>query len=93
MFLTRAVFEKYVAVPEGVTGQDEAGRLWDIVWMTRFGIRRSKSGAQRIPVARYVRNDNRHSCLVKLVGMPLFVEYSQSRGATHFAPDKTTAPG
>ena len=34
MFLTRAVFDNYVAVPEGVTGQDEAGRLWDVVWMT-----------------------------------------------------------
>ena len=33
VFLTRAVFDNYVAVPEGVTGQDEAGRLWDIVWM------------------------------------------------------------
>ena len=31
MFLTRAVFDAYVAVPEGVTGQDEAGRLWDVI--------------------------------------------------------------
>ena len=78
MFLTRAVFDKYVAVPEGVTGQDEAGRLWDIVWMTRFGIIRSNARASvpgmvggapctRIPVALYVRNDNRFSRLIKLV--------------------------
>ena len=26
MFLTRAVWDAFVAVPEGVTGQDEAGR-------------------------------------------------------------------
>ena len=32
MFLTRAVWDAYVAVPEGVTAQDEAGRLWDLVW-------------------------------------------------------------
>src|SRR5471032_1340279 len=51
MFLTRAVFDKYVAVPEGVTGQDEAGRLWDVVWMTRFGIIRARTGVDRIPVA------------------------------------------
>jgi len=39
--LTRAVFENYVAVPEGVTGPDETGRLWDVVWITRFGINRA----------------------------------------------------
>ena len=27
MFLTRAVYDAYVTVPEGVTAQDEAGRL------------------------------------------------------------------
>ena len=67
MFLTRAVFDKYVAVPEGVTGQDEAGRLWDVVWMTRFAILRSRPGCDRIPVAFYVRNDNRAARLVKLI--------------------------
>jgi hypothetical protein len=29
VFLTRRVFDAYVAVPPNVTGQDEAGRLWD----------------------------------------------------------------
>jgi hypothetical protein len=67
MFLTRAVFDKFVAVPEGVTGQDEAGRLWDVVWMTRFGIIRARPGCDRIPVAFYVRNDNRAARLVKLI--------------------------
>lgn len=67
MFLTRAVFDAYVAVPEGVTGQDEAGRLWDIVWMTRFAILRARPGCDRIPVALYVRNDNRAARLVKMI--------------------------
>jgi hypothetical protein len=67
MFLTRAVWEAYVTVPPDVTGQDEAGRLWDIVWMTRFGIIRSTPGRDRIPVALYVRNDNRAAKLVKLI--------------------------
>jgi hypothetical protein len=67
MFLTRAVFDAYVAVPPDVTGQDEAGRLWDVVWMTRFGILRSRPGCDRIPVAFYVRNDNRAARLVKLI--------------------------
>ena len=67
VFLTRTVFDHCVAVPEGVTGQDEAGRLWDIVWMTRFAIIRAKPGVDRIPVALYVRNDDHRSRLVKLV--------------------------
>jgi hypothetical protein len=67
MFLTRAVFDKYVAVPPDVTGQDEAGRLWDVVWMTRFAILRSRPGCDRLPVALYVRNDNHRAKLVKLI--------------------------
>jgi hypothetical protein len=67
MFLTRTVFDSFVAVPEGVTGQDEAGRLWDVVWMTRFAILRARPGCDRLPVALYVRNDNRAPRLVKLV--------------------------
>jgi hypothetical protein len=67
VFLTRAVYDTYVTVPPGVTGQDEAGRLFDIVWMTRFAIIRAKPGVDRLPVALYVRNDDVRSRLVKLV--------------------------
>ena len=66
VFITRAVFDNCVAVPPGLTGQDEAGRLWDIVRMTRFAIIR-RPGTDRLPVALYVRNDNHRSRLVKLV--------------------------
>ena len=52
VFLTRGVFETYVAVPEGVTGQDEAGRLWDVVWMLRFGIIRARPGVTAHPGSR-----------------------------------------
>ena len=67
VFLTRAVFDKYVAVPPDVAGQDEAGRLWDVVWMLRFAILRARPGVQRVPVALYVRNDNHRAKLVKLI--------------------------
>ncbi len=67
VFLTRTVFDTYVEVPPNVTGQDEAGRLWDIVWMLRFAIMRSRPGADRIPVALYVRNDDRRATLIKLI--------------------------
>ena len=67
VFITRGVFETYVAIPEGVTGQDEAGRLWDVIWMTRFAILRSHGHTNRLPVALYVRNDQRAAKLIKLI--------------------------
>ncbi len=69
VFLTRTVFDAYVAVPAGVTGQDEAGRLWDVLWMLRFAIQRTKSGVDRLPFALYVRNDNRAAKLIKLIAV------------------------
>ena len=59
--------DTYVTVPPDVTGQDEAGRLWDIVWMLRSAIKCSADGSDRIPVSLYVRNDNRKARLIKLV--------------------------
>ena len=69
VFLTRTVFDGYVVVPPGVTGQDEAGRLWDVIWMTRFFIQKSELGADRIVVELYVRNDNRKPKLVRLLAV------------------------
>ena len=57
VFLTRAVWESYVSVPDGVRCQDEKGRLWDIVWMLRCAARRT-SGPQML-FGLHVRNDNR----------------------------------
>ena len=67
VYLTRSVFDSFVAVPPGVTGQDEAGRLWDVLWMLRFAIRKAQAGQSRLPFALYVRNDNRAAKLVKLI--------------------------
>lgn len=67
VFLTRTVYDAFVTVPPNVSGQDEAGRLWDIVWMLRFAIRKAQSGQTRLPFALYVRNDHRAPRLVKLI--------------------------
>jgi hypothetical protein len=69
VFLTRSVFDAYVTVPPNVSGQDEAGRLWDVVWMLRLAIRKAAQEKNRLPFALYVRNDNRTPRLVKLVAM------------------------
>src|SRR3954466_15311790 len=55
--LTRAVWERCVAVPAGVACQDEAGRLWDVLWLLALAARRSKGAEVRFGV--HVRNDNR----------------------------------
>ena len=67
VFLTRTVYDAFVTVPPEVTGQDEAGRLWDLIWMTRMAILRARPGVDRLPVALYVRNDNQRAKLVKLI--------------------------
>jgi hypothetical protein len=69
VFLTSAVYDSFVRVPPGVAGQDEAGRLWDVVWMLRFAIRKAQHGQARLPFALYVRNDNKAPRLIKLVAM------------------------
>ena len=55
--LTRAVWTNYVEVPEGVVAQDESGRLWDILWMLRCQIRRSRGDTLHFQL--YVRNHTR----------------------------------
>lgn len=64
--LTRTVWGQYVEVPEGVEGQDEAGRLWDILWMLATAIRGSKAPGDTLNFQLYVRNDNRRPELVTL---------------------------
>jgi hypothetical protein len=57
--LTAAAWAKCVAVPPGVAGQDEAGRLWDVLWMLRCAIARS-GGGRVVAFSVHVRNDNRN---------------------------------
>jgi hypothetical protein len=60
--LTAAVWAECVRVPPGVTGQDEAGRLWDILWMLRHAIRANKGqGGSELRFSLLVRNDESKS--------------------------------
>ena len=100
VFLTRAVYDSFVTVPlDGrglpLAGQDEAGRLWDIVWMLRFAIRKAQRsqggpcGSHRLPVALYVRNDNQRARLIKLIATcgPLDIDDPQP-AITVMLPDE-----
>ena len=55
-----------VRVPDGVDGQDEAGRLWDVLWMFRHGARLTQYEGPEFLFELYVRNDNRKAELVTL---------------------------
>lgn len=56
---TAAVHAQYIAVPPGVTCQDESGRAWDIVYMMKVAVGRDKLDADTLEFQVYVRNDNR----------------------------------
>jgi hypothetical protein len=55
--VTRAVWERCVAVPAGVVCQDETGRLLDVLWMLRMAARGAHG--PELAFAVHVRNDNR----------------------------------
>jgi hypothetical protein len=57
--LTCGAWERCVRVPAGLACQDEAGRLWDVLWLLACAIRGSKAGARLVRFGVHVRNDNR----------------------------------
>jgi hypothetical protein len=56
--LARRARDRCVRVPPGVGRQDEAGRLWDVVWLLRCAIARH-GGGRVVGFAVHVRNDKR----------------------------------
>jgi hypothetical protein len=90
VFLTRSVFEQFVSVPPGVTCQDEAGRLWDVVQMLRYAIRRGSADMARLPFELYVRNSNEESPeLVQLMAECAPLDFDDPRPAiTIMLPDE-----
>ncbi len=59
--LTCAVWASCVAVSPGIACQDEAGRLWDVLWMLACAARKAPAGADTIAFGVQVRNDNSES--------------------------------
>jgi hypothetical protein len=62
--MTRAVWDQYVVVPDGVLNQDLKGRLWDILWLFRCAAKNFEG--EKLLFQVYVRNDNRKPKLVTL---------------------------
>ena len=58
--VTAAVWAQYVAVPTECEGQDEQGRLWDILWMLRHAISTdSRRNTDQLNYQVLVNNDGR----------------------------------
>ena len=89
VFLTRAVFDSYVTVPPGVIGQDESGRLWDILWMLRNEIKSQVQTPNALTYSLFVRNDNRTPRLVNLLAVcgPVDID-NDSPAITIMMPDE-----
>jgi hypothetical protein len=64
--LTAAAWAECVRVPEGADGQDEVGRLWDVLWMLRLAAARQRDGASETPFELWVRNNGWAHDLVRL---------------------------
>ncbi len=56
--LTRAVWQRCVVVPTGVACQDEAGRLWDVLWMLACAAHKAPAAADTIRFGVHVRTSN-----------------------------------
>ena len=57
-FITDGVLAQCVKIPPGVECQDEAGRLWDVVWMMVVAIRRTQPQSDWLTYQLYVRDAN-----------------------------------
>jgi hypothetical protein len=58
--VTAAVWHDCVRIPEGVSGQDEVGRLWDVLTMLLHASRRARGGESTLYFDVLVLND--HTC-------------------------------
>ncbi|MEO7676624.1 MAG: DUF6573 family protein, partial [Verrucomicrobiota bacterium] len=91
VFITRSVFDQFVAVPPGLSCQDEAGRIWDIVMMLLYAIRASKEAEmERLPFELLVRNSSEGGLtLVRLVAECGPLDFDDTRPAiTIMLPDE-----
>jgi hypothetical protein len=48
--ISKAAHKQCVRIPDGMTDQDELGRLWDVLWMLRCSIRRLQGTGGETPI-------------------------------------------
>ena len=86
VFMTIGVFSTHVEVPEGVSGQDENGRLWDILNVVRWSIKKMTSDSRFVEFQVLVRNsDVREPETVKLIAEIGAMDFDDPRPAITIA--------
>jgi hypothetical protein len=90
---TAAAWAQCVVVPPRVLCQDEAGRLWDVLWLLACGLR-GGSGGPEVPFGVHVRNDNRNRTtpLVRLKALCSPADQSEPV-VTSMLPDQVRRAG
>lgn len=85
VYLTRSVWE-YTEVPEGCTGQDHEGRLWDLCSLATNRVRQmSKAGDDTGPgefTVRFVTAPNKHE------DVRLWIMFNGAEGFTIMQPSE-----
>jgi hypothetical protein len=89
VFLTRAVYDQCVTVPEGVTGQDEIGRQWDILVILRLAVQAGYPDSRRLRFTLSVNNGGIKPEMITLMAVcgPLDADAPQ-RVITVMLPDE-----
>ena len=60
--LTREVWDNYVAWPSDIGGQDEKGRLWDVLYMAHHAIKTSKANGEQLLYKLYCVPHDSKTC-------------------------------
>lgn len=81
VFITVGAKEACVSVPEGVEGQDEQGRLWDLLWMARCAAVKHAGRMDRVEFKLLVRSSNGPAEQVQLVAVCSALDIDDPRPA------------
>src|SRR5690606_34395415 len=60
VYLTRAVYDRYVKVSDGLKGQQELGRLWDLLYMFTWEARKTEGSALQYKFFCHLPKDSPH---------------------------------
>ncbi len=79
VFITCGVKDSCVSVPDGVDGQDEAGRLWDVLWMLRLKVQLAGHGQDRVNMEVQVRTGRDSLEIFHLVAVCSAMDFDDPR--------------
>ncbi len=79
VFITCGVKASCVSVPDGVEGQDKAGRLWDVLWMLRLKVHLAGCEQDRLNLEVSVRTGSQSVETVHLIAACSALDFDDPR--------------